>query len=882
MSFIENLGRFPHTIGNLDDRPNLTAAQMKAKLEADCNEVWDKVSECVPEVNKVQNKFDKENVNKYVTSESTHTTVPTSKAVYDAIAAAAMGDSTTIINNWLDNHPEATTTVVDGSITIAKLSTDVKDSLDLMPIAVAGATGVTPLWFKSGYYNTPAVGSSVSYHAYSDFVCAYAPISEGERIVINASGTTGNTRLYVFVDENWEALNRCDTSLSGVRSVVAPAGAAFVAVNNKLANLQSGYYAYIGNHVIDSDSVSYKYCDYSQGAIGADGYEGASFVYCRTGFIPVEDVTKIDKPSNMRVFVNEYAYDKSFIKRTNLDSGTAAYYTKDEIDDAFKTYSTVYLRFSVARFAGDDEMQSTPEDIINSALNIHVAGCSNTVYDRLRKCEELDADTVKGSLLCKYISYEQGNITNSGEEAASSNYCRTGFFDINTVDRLYKPADDFNVLVCTYDSSKTFISRSAVASIDTEVDYDHNAILYAFGGGSVKYLRFTVAKAENGDTVDTTVEDIVNSSFRIGVYGSLNDVYDKVAYLTNEEEIPSYYFTTSYLPDKINAINGREDSASVNHDSFIFLTDYHFQKNAQYSPAIIKRIVKQTGICKLFFGGDAGRSASLANMYRAARENGEVYQKLWEAVPHFYGVVGNHEWNDTQDQTHETSRQDEVYTRAGVVNFYIDRQEPIVSEMSAEGNYWVDNKKARIRYFFLQDTGQAKLSNDTVEWLGDQLQVLPANYYVVVVSHYAYTGGVTGSDTMTGRGNLSVIRISQLLGALKSRTSVTVNKYSDAGATIGTMTFDYSNASATPVCIVSGHTHWDASLTTDQSGYGILTIATTTDAYGYAQNADTHQSEPREPGTVEEQAFDVYQIDLDSRTVYLTRIGGGNNRSFTF
>lgn len=40
-------------------------------------------------------------------------------------------------------------------------------------------------------------------------------------------------------------------------------------------------------------------------------------------------------------------------------------------------------------------------------------------------------------------------------------------------------------------------------------------------------------------------------------------------------------------------------------------------------------------------------------------------------------------------------------------------------------------------------------------------------------------------------------------------------------------------------------------------------------------------SEPRQVGTIYEQAFDVVQIDIDARKLYMTRIGGGADREFT-
>lgn len=50
---ISDLGAFPHTVGNLEDQPNLSAAEMKERFERDCVTLWDKVKEdVIPEVNK--------------------------------------------------------------------------------------------------------------------------------------------------------------------------------------------------------------------------------------------------------------------------------------------------------------------------------------------------------------------------------------------------------------------------------------------------------------------------------------------------------------------------------------------------------------------------------------------------------------------------------------------------------------------------------------------------------------------------------------------------------------------------------------------------------------------------------------------------------------
>lgn len=121
MSNIENLGNFPHTIGNLDDRPSLTGAQMKAAFEKDVMALWARLAACIPYINEI---IPVSRLVDVVNSSSTDSGVPTAKAVYDAIADASLGGiAQQIIEDWLDAHPEATTTVQDGSITNAKLST---------------------------------------------------------------------------------------------------------------------------------------------------------------------------------------------------------------------------------------------------------------------------------------------------------------------------------------------------------------------------------------------------------------------------------------------------------------------------------------------------------------------------------------------------------------------------------------------------------------------------------------------------------------------------------------------------------------------------------------------------------------------------------------
>lgn len=730
---------------------------------------------------------------------------------------------------------------------------------------------------KGYYYTTPASGSAVSYDTYSPYATCIIPVAEGDRILVKASAGNGITRLYVFIDSSGNAIGRCSTNLSGVRILEAPSGAVALAVNNNIVTNPTDYYVVSGNW----ERNLYDYTKVEQGTYDSTNGESAnSFSYCRTPLYKITDIDEAVLPASEARFVYRYDSSKAYIDR--VSNATREVLSNESLVNNYGGGSVEYIAFSISISS-----VTTPADVISAGFKI--ASFNNSVItDRVNDLETLTQVGLvkKEQDMYMFADYEQGGLNASGEEGTSYYYCRTGYIDIGNIDSIYKPLGVF-LVACMYDANKAFLDRITNMVDTSELTLNANDIANKFGySGQTKYLRFSAERIESDTDIESLPSDIVNSGLKINVVGASEDIYEQILNLKEQlgsygnGVLPSYYDT--YIENKINGINALEDSVSVNSDSFIFITDYHYTKNAQNSPILIHKIVEETGISKLFFGGDAGVSAPLASMYRAARNNGKIYQKLWESAPQFYGMLGNHEWNDYQDATHEASQQPEVYSRSGVVNFYLNKEEQIVNGMSVEGNYYVDNARAKIRYFVLQGTGQAKISNDTAKWLGDKLGEVPSGWYVVVFNHYAYTGGTTGTSSMTGRGNLSVLRIAQLLGALKNHSTVTINQYSNTGETTGTFSFDYTNMSATPIGIISGHTHWDASLTTSQSTYGILTVATTCDAFGYAQNAETHASEPRQVGTIYEQAFDVVQIDIDARKLYMTRIGGGADREFTF
>jgi len=126
---------------------------------------------------------------------------------------------------------------------------DLKQALSVLPIASEKAFGNYIGVWSVGYYSTPASGSSVTFSNNVNFVSTVIPVTEGDIVTLNASSTTGNNRLYVFMDGDGNAIGRCDTDLSGERTITAPANAVKVAINNRLSSQETGYYAYLGENI---------------------------------------------------------------------------------------------------------------------------------------------------------------------------------------------------------------------------------------------------------------------------------------------------------------------------------------------------------------------------------------------------------------------------------------------------------------------------------------------------------------------------------------------------------------------------------------------------------------------------------------------------------
>lgn len=384
-------------------------------------------------------------------------------------------------------------------------------------------------------------------------------------------------------------------------------------------------------------------------------------------------------------------------------------------------------------------------------------------------------------------------------------------------------------------------------------------------GGADKALSAEMGKVlgqRQDDSVDAFAdfeikdeEDNVLVQFKDGHIRTKN--FDSS--VLGEVQIPSYWKT--YLDEKLSTIKSDYLSLEGNGVAFSFVTDTHWSDNQKKSPLIINYLQSKAGITDCIFGGDV------------ITAHGERLNKLTEIYDFMdamrnvspYVVVGNHDYN-TSDQT--TSQQSYL-TDPNLISpgeFYricnVPKEDVVhyvkttVSGKFDEYFGYKDNDNQKVRYVFL-DSGAVhipnwadtnlRISDTQINWMKDRVTELPSGWTVVVFTHIffqSYTGTVHGIGT-------------QIETALDSI---------------------YDTANATIACVICGHVHSSVSKTSEK-GYPI--IATTTDSAGQINREDLTYT----AGTTTEQAFDIYYINTNLRTIKVCRIGAGDttkDRTFNY
>lgn len=310
----------------------------------------------------------------------------------------------------------------------------------------------------------------------------------------------------------------------------------------------------------------------------------------------------------------------------------------------------------------------------------------------------------------------------------------------------------------------------------------------------------------------------------------ISHMQDGIAMSNGDTPIPDYW--QDHMKEKVAEINAINEEMGNEADSFIFLADTHYPNNSGNSLALIRYILENTSVKKVFIGGDIieGNQGNAVDMelLRSIRKDYSGIQ--------IFPVRGNHDAH-TSDIT-DNQFWDTIHSTCSSY-----------CEMSDKMYYYYDNKIQKIRYIFADSVwgygkyaGNSYLTSDEqVEWIQEKITELDADWTALVVKHHVWDWNTLGTLNSEG------VIIKDAIDAI------------------------YDSANCKIAGVYAGHAHNDHLMTTDK-GYIIVTTI-----------GDNIQVSGWKKGTLKEQAFDVVSFNPTTKTFKTIRIGtNGKNREFTY
>lgn len=324
---------------------------------------------------------------------------------------------------------------------------------------------------------------------------------------------------------------------------------------------------------------------------------------------------------------------------------------------------------------------------------------------------------------------------------------------------------------------------------------------------------------------------------------------------SSNDGIPKYYHLNSYIENKVQAI--RNNASIVKGCTFAFITDIHFFFNTLMSGALLKYIKANTPLNLIVCGGDIPPAeGTLEKLNKSA----ELYNRLTDKLGRnsWLTVKGNHDYCIDGD-TPKTMTEGYQYNQ-------IVRPLEISKAILSNGKayYYYDLPSQKIRFIVLDqyettnsgDVRYGVMSNVTDEqlsWLANALSV--EGYTFLVFSHSSCDSNISGYDSV-------LAEVNRMLCAVNNKRVYTHSS----------VHVDFTKTTSIVACSIAGHNHIDLSNMTD----GLLSITTTSDA------ALADGGIARTAGTISEQAFDVFTVDTENKKIKAIRIGGGEDRSWTY
>lgn len=526
-------------------------------------------------------------------------------------------------------------------------------------------------------------------------------------------------------------------------------------------------------------------------------------------------------PSSLKIGVVNYNASKAYVSRDSWVSAASG-------QSYFRVIiPTGYFRLVIASSTDPDHIEMT------YALATQIKLISNMSFISGQLSDSISVIDRQNVLLFELGDVYNGNNSDAPNRLRSRTMCRnhrrlTLCWDSSVI----------KVRVVYFTSSGTFINNSGWVSSGYQIDPD-------------SYFKIVIGPATDSLLVDGTA------------VGSLLKVYC-------EDQLPDYWI--EYLKTKYQTVI-EKGTSSRRTVQFAFFTDIHLQANRKHTPEIINAIARNTALRLGVFGGDIIPAYGTDDTMNAmAIEYANFIGRL--NTPCLL-VHGNHDWGIASSAENPTYT---MKTDAFIDYYTVGMYPPTfdINGVAGKRYHYFDDALKMVRYIVLDDFESPDpaygiapcMLQDQVDWFVNTALNVLDGYAVVVFSHAPSDIAITAYT----ESNVEILH--EILKAYAAKEACSLSYTNPKYGTVVTINKDFSAYNGTFVCHISGHSHRDQSGVTD----GILNISTVCDA----SYTDDESITSRAIGTTNEHAFDIFSIDIINRTIYVTRIGAGSDRSFIF
>lgn len=498
----------------------------------------------------------------------------------------------------------------------------------------------------------------------------------------------------------------------------------------------------------------------------------------------------------------------------------------------------------------------------------------NTTFISSTKNKFNKNDVIKGA----YIN--NANVVTSGTSASGFD-CHTGYIEV-IAGETYHRNKLSNVLM--YDENYVF---SNILTPNTGTFTPNKWV-----SGSIKYIRMSMAEADL-DEFQLELGSVETSYEPYGL--KINDLISEidVGDLPNlNQNIPEYFQT-----EILNTVQKVEDVTTEPSLVLSILTDSHsdqmgdnfkYLKETANNIAEVNKYIQSDAIIHL--GDLVAGTLTLSDTKKSIRN---VTSELRNTSRPLFTLRGNHDDNSYGvDSSIENLLLSDTFYSMGT------RQTNIYNNVyrNASSNYgYIDYEQHKIRVIMLDaidypyvENGEGGLTyngknwwgygTEQILWFGHTALKVEEGWGVVVLSH-------TPSRESHSLINRSVPYNSNLIeGLLKAFKNGTIYTANTTGAWGVSDTFDFTTQGQRDViAYVFGHTHMDLVDTPIDLGYPCVSIANNVPVQIYETSVPVGGVAPtRTIGTVTQDLWNVMVVRKDIRTVFLTRYGAGEDRTFTY